>query len=247
MRKAFTASAVAIASALALAAPATAFAAGSASAPPNNSASPTDSASPSGSASPNSASPTDSASPSGSPTPTPATPSVALSSDTGRPGDKITVTIRQSGHKGTAYVVSKAFGGRVNLAPDAKTTGVWHGTATVANYPRDYFGVQAFVDGKLFDTVKFTVGEPKDDHKDGHKDDQHGKGDHDGTPPPGPHHDTTTPRHHTTPKGGVNTGVAPAPEDHTATNSALALGITGLGATALGGAGLLSRRGRKQD
>ncbi|CAM5451362.1 hypothetical protein ABZ829_13315 [Streptomyces xanthochromogenes] len=233
MRKAFTASAVAVAAALALAAPATAFAAGSAS------ASPTDAASSPGS----SVSPSSSASPSGSATPTPSAPSVTLSSDTGRPGDKITVTIRQSGHKGTAHVVSKAFGGRVNLTPDPKATGVWHGTATVANYPRDYFGVQAFVDGKLFDTVKFTVGEPKDDHKDDH----HGKGDHDKTPPPGPHHDTTPPHHHTTPKGSVNTGMAPVPEDHAATNSALALGITGIGATALGGAGLLNRRGRKQD
>ncbi|MFJ4476148.1 hypothetical protein [Streptomyces xanthochromogenes] len=223
MRKAFTASAVAVAAALALAAPATAFAAGSAS------ASPTDAASSPGS----SVSPSSSAPPSGSATPTPSAPSVTLSSDTGRPGDKITVTIRQSGHKGTAHVVSKAFGGRVNLTPDPKATGVWHGTATVANYPRDYFGVQAFVDGKLFDTVKFTVGEPKDDHKDDH----HGKGDH----------DTTPPHHHATPKGSVNTGMAPVPEDHAATNSALALGITGIGATALGGAGLLNRRGRKQD
>ncbi|MFJ8310870.1 MULTISPECIES: hypothetical protein [unclassified Streptomyces] len=222
MRKALAASAVAAAAALALAAPAAAFASDGSSATPTNSASPSASA---------------------KPTPTASTPSVTLSADNGRPGDKISVTIKDSGRKGTAHVVSKAFGGRVDLTPDAKTAGVWHGTATVADYPRDYFGVQAFVNGKLFDTVKFTVGEPKDDHG---KDDSKGHGKKP-SPKPSPDRSKEPVGRYPAPKGGVDTGMAPVAEDHTAANSALALGITAIGASALGGARLLDRRGRNQD
>ncbi len=133
-------------------------------------------------------------------TPKPGSDSLALSTDFGRPGDKVTVTVR-TGEK-SAAVKSQAFtGGQVELKSDGK--GTWTGTATVAKDVRTgYYGVQAFAGGKQFDTVKFST-------------------EAGGTPdvkpqptqpvnPPHPRPQPLRPSEHKKPKGSVNTGEAPA-------------------------------------
>lgn len=123
--------------------------------------------------------------------PTPAAPSVSLSTDFGRPGDKVVVTIKTD--EKNAFVTSDAFGGQVNLKSDGH--GTWTGTAVVAkDVKTGYYGVQAFAGGKQFDTVKFST-EAKG-------------GSPDVTPQPKPQ--PLKPSDHKKPKGSVNTGEAPA-------------------------------------
>ncbi|MFD3326247.1 hypothetical protein [Streptomyces sp. NPDC058701] len=123
-----------------------------------------------------------------SPEPTPRPSALNLSTDFGRPGDKVVVTVRTS--EQNAFVKSDAFGGRVNLESDGK--GTFTGTATVAKgVTSGYYGVHAFAGGKEFDVVKFST-----EAKAG----------------PAPRHDVKPldPSLHRTPKGSVNTGQAPA-------------------------------------
>ncbi|WP_405447959.1 hypothetical protein [Streptomyces erythrochromogenes] len=183
MRKALTIPAIALAATMALGTTATAFAAttstSAATAPP--------------------------ASPTAAPTPQPGKNSLGLSTDFGRPGDKVVVTVR-TGEK-TASVTSQAFtGGRVDLKSDGK--GTWTGTATVAkDVKTGSYGVQAFADGKQFDTVKFSTeagGTP--DVKPTPTPTPKPKP----TKPPQPHPQPLKPSEHKKPKGSVNTGEAPA-------------------------------------
>ncbi|WP_185910912.1 hypothetical protein [Streptomyces sp. WAC07149] len=127
--------------------------------------------------------------------PTPASSGLRLSTDFGRPGDKVTVTVKTTAKDvKDAYVKSAAFaGGRVDLKNDGH--GTFTGTATVAKDARTgYYGVDAFAGGKKFDTVKFSV---------------EAKANPDVKPAPlkpAP----LKPSEHKTPKGSVNTGQAPA-------------------------------------
>ncbi|MEV6956241.1 hypothetical protein [Streptomyces sp. NPDC051183] len=119
-----------------------------------------------------------------SPKPTPQASSVNLSTDHGRPGDKVVVTIKTS--EKNAFVKSDAFGGQVNLKSDGK--GTFTGTAIVSkDVKTGYYGVQAFAGGKQFDTVKFST------EATGTK----------------PDVKPLKPSEHKTPKGSVNTGQAP--------------------------------------
>ncbi|MFJ3880452.1 hypothetical protein ACIPW5_23705 [Streptomyces sp. NPDC090077] len=120
--------------------------------------------------------------------PTPTSSTLRLSTDFGRPGDKVTVTVKTTAKD--AYVKSDAFaGGKVDLKSDGH--GTFTGTATVAkNTKTGYYGVDAFAGGKKFDTVKFSV---------------EAKGNPDVKPVT-----PLKPSEHKTPKGSVNTGQAPA-------------------------------------
>ncbi|CAM5484797.1 hypothetical protein SAVIM338S_03346 [Streptomyces avidinii] len=123
--------------------------------------------------------------------PAPATSTLSLSKDSGKPGDKIQVTIKTAPNEKSAFVKSDAFGGQVNLKNDGK--GVWTGTAVVAKDVKSgYYGVDAFAGGKKFDTVKFST-------------DATGTV----TPTPKPKPTPVDPKDHKTPKGSVNTGQAP--------------------------------------
>lgn len=125
----------------------------------------------------------------GKPAPTPTTSTLSLSKDSGKPGDKIQVTIKTAPNEKSAFIKSDAFGGQVNLKNDGK--GIWTGTAVVAKDVKSgYYGVDAFAGGKKFDTVKFST---------------------DATGPvnPKPKPAPVDPSHHKTPKGSVNTGQAP--------------------------------------
>ncbi|MFD3871635.1 hypothetical protein [Streptomyces sp. NPDC058623] len=129
------------------------------------------------------------------PKPTPAPSTLRLSQDFGRPGDRITVTVRTTAKD--AAIKSAAFtGGQVNLKSDGK--GTFTGTATVAPDVRTgYYGVDAYAGGKKFDTVKFsTEGRATPDVKPVKPD----------VKPVQP----LRPSEHRTPKGSVNTGQAPA-------------------------------------
>ncbi|MFE7097324.1 hypothetical protein [Streptomyces erythrochromogenes] len=189
MRKALTIPAIALTAAMALGTTATAFAA----------TTPADTASPT--------SATSAASPTAPPAPQPGKNSLGLSTDFGRPGDKVVVTVRTDDK--SASVTSQAFtGGRVDLKSDGK--GTWTGTATVTeDVKTGYYGVQAFAGGKQFDTVKFST-------------EAGGTPDVKPTPtptpkptpqptkPPQPHPRPLQPSEHKKPKGSVNTGEAPA-------------------------------------
>ncbi|WP_405424577.1 hypothetical protein [Streptomyces erythrochromogenes] len=189
MRKALTIPAIALAAAMALGTTATAFAA---TTPTTTTTTPADTAPP--------------ASPTAAPTPQPGKNSLGLSTDFGRPGDTVVVTVR-TGEK-SASVTSRAFtGGRVDLKSDGK--GTWTGTATVAkDVKTGYYGVQAFAGAKQFDTVKFSTeagGTPdvKPTPKPTPKPTEP-------TKPPQPHPQPLKPSEHKKPKGSVNTGEAPA-------------------------------------
>ncbi|MGW6704362.1 hypothetical protein ACWGDE_05660 [Streptomyces sp. NPDC054956] len=123
----------------------------------------------------------------GKPAPTPTTSTLSLSKDSGKPGDRIQVTIKTAPNEKSAFVKSDAFGGQVNLKNDGK--GIWTGTAVVSkNVKTGYYGVEAFAGGKKFDTVKFSTDATNNP-----------------TPKPAP----LDPSKHKTPKGSVNTGQAP--------------------------------------
>lgn len=124
--------------------------------------------------------------------PAPTESGLKLSTDFGRPGDKVTVTIR-TGEK-NAFVKSGAFtGGQVDLKSDGH--GTFTGTATVAKDVKSgYYGVDAFAGGKKFDTVKFST--------EGASTPAHTNHDRDVKP--------LNPGEHRTPRGSVNTGQAPA-------------------------------------
>ncbi|WP_411101514.1 hypothetical protein [Streptomyces sp. cmx-4-9] len=134
------------------------------------------------------------------PTPTPQAPALSLSTDFGRPGDKVAVTVKATGK--SAFVRSDAFGGQVDLRNDGK--GTWTGTATVAKDVKSgYYGVKAYADGKQFDTVRFsTEATPAKDAKPQQD------------PSVKPHVDPSVkplkPSEHKKPLGPVNTGRAPA-------------------------------------
>ncbi|MFC7306353.1 hypothetical protein ACFQVC_19275 [Streptomyces monticola] len=249
-------------------------------------------------------------------TPSPAPQaSLSLSADSGKPGDKVGITIKAGDLKGDAYVTSDAFGGKVALKQD-RADGTWHGQATVSKDTKlGYYGVTGYVGSTKVDTVKFTVTEggttpvvgrssisvsPGEGHagdlvklavkapsanptgtvtvdskaftgqarltlgKDGvwkgtarvgnvrpntYKVRSGtgaetsfkvlGGGGHDSD-----HHGVTPvkPGDHKIPKGSVNTGMAPVGDAQENTNAALAIGLGGLGASAVAGAGLLRRR-----
>ncbi|ROQ97391.1 hypothetical protein EDE04_3889 [Streptomyces sp. 2132.2] len=119
--------------------------------------------------------------------------SLKLSKDSGRPGDKIGVTVKTAADVKSAYVSSDAFGGRVDLSGDGH--GTWTGTAVVAKGVKTgYYGVHAFAGGKEFDTVKFST---------------EAGGGGGGTPDVKPV-TPLKPDEHKKPKGSVNTGQAPA-------------------------------------
>ncbi|MFJ6798177.1 hypothetical protein [Streptomyces sp. NPDC091268] len=125
------------------------------------------------------------AKPAPTPTPAPGDATVNLSTDFGRPGDRVVVTVKTSAKD--AWVTSDAFGGRVDLKNDGK--GAFTGTAIVAkDVKTGYYGVWAFAGGKQFDTVRFST---------------EGKSAPAVTPKP------LKPSEHKTPKGSVNTGEAP--------------------------------------
>ncbi|MFE2171440.1 hypothetical protein ACFXB3_41235 [Streptomyces sp. NPDC059447] len=129
----------------------------------------------------------------GKPTPAPST--LSLSTDHGRPGDKVTVTVKTGAN--SAFVTSDAFtGGRITLKSDGH--GTWTGTAVVAkDVKTGSYGVEAYAGGKKFDTVKFATegGSTPDVNP---------------QPKPQPTPQPLKPSEHRTPKGSVNTGEAPA-------------------------------------
>ncbi|WP_327306101.1 hypothetical protein OG730_23585 [Streptomyces sp. NBC_01298] len=123
------------------------------------------------------------------PPPTPTTSTVSLSKDSGKPGERIQVTIKTAPNEKSAFIKSDAFGGQVNLKSNGK--GTWTGTAVVAKDVKSgYYGVEAYAGGKKFDTVKFST-------------------DATGPVTPKPKPTPVDPSHHKTPKGSVNTGQAP--------------------------------------
>ena len=92
----------------------------------------------------------------GKPKPDPSKASMSLSTDGGKVGDKVGITIKSGDLKGNAYVESDAFGGKVNLVQDKTAAGTWHGTATVASNVKDgYYSVKGYVGSTLVDTAKF--------------------------------------------------------------------------------------------
>ncbi|MFJ7156196.1 hypothetical protein ACIQUQ_14770 [Streptomyces sp. NPDC101118] len=195
MRKALTVPAIALAASLALAAPVAAYAAGPTAGTGGSTpapATPTTATATATAAGTGTATPkvTPTATTPATPTPAPATSTVSLSKDSGAPGEKIAVTVRTTVKDADAHVSSKAFGGRVPVKDDGH--GVWTGTAVVAKDVKlGYYGVDAFAGGKKFDTVKFTATEGR-----------HGGDSKPVTP--------LKPAQHKKPKGGVNTGLAPA-------------------------------------
>ncbi|SDL16254.1 hypothetical protein [Streptomyces indicus] len=92
------------------------------------------------------------------PKPDPAKASMSLSTDGGKVGDKVGITIKSGDLKGDAYVQSDVFGGKVKLARDKSAEGTWHGTATVSQDAKTgYYGVKGYVGSTLVDTAKFGV------------------------------------------------------------------------------------------
>ncbi|MEV7726561.1 hypothetical protein AB0P15_17680 [Streptomyces sp. NPDC087917] len=131
-----------------------------------------------------------------SPKPTPAPSTVQLSTDFGRAGDKVVVTVKTSAKD--ASVKSLAFaGGQVNLKSDGE--GAFTGTATVAQDVKSgYYGVDAYAGGKKFDTVKFSTEGKSTPDKKTHV-----------NPHVNPDVKPLKPSDHKTPRGSVNTGQAP--------------------------------------
>ncbi|WP_415952277.1 hypothetical protein [Streptomyces sp. KLOTTS4A1] len=100
----------------------------------------------------------DSPKPEPTPTPDPAQPSLSLSTDGGKAGDKVAVTVDDAGSDSVATVRSGAFGGTVKMERDPQHEGTWHGTATIADRAESgYYRVDALLDGKVVDSAKFGV------------------------------------------------------------------------------------------
>ncbi|GAA1351416.1 hypothetical protein [Streptomyces beijiangensis] len=156
------------------------------------------------------------------PKPTPAKASMSLSTDGGKPGDKVGVTIKSS--TGTnASVQSDAFGGKVVLQKSGENT--WHGTATVSkNTKSGYYRVDGYVGKTRIDSAKFGVANDVAHHTD-----------HNKVAP-------LNPTHHKTPRGSVNTGQAPAASSHDGINTGMIAGASALGIAALAGSVALRRR-----
>ncbi|CAM5473428.1 hypothetical protein GCM10010329_30780 [Streptomyces spiroverticillatus] len=172
------------------------------------------------------------------PAPTPREASLSLSTDGAGPGDKVQVTIDSGDLKGAARVESGAFGGTVNLTPDADST-TWHGTATVAASAKPgYDRVDGFVGDQKIDSVKFGIADTT----------QH-------RTTPNKHH-TVAPVHHrrtvtplradgrTVPRGAVNAGASTAPGS--GVDTGLIAGAAGVSAAVLLGGTVLWRRRRTQ-
>ncbi|MEV0093388.1 hypothetical protein [Streptomyces sp. NPDC050738] len=157
------------------------------------------------------------------PKPTPAQASMSLSTDGGKPGDKIGVTIKGGKDSGTsASVRSDAFGGKVALQKGADHA--WHGTATVSkNTKSGYYRVDGYLGSTRIDSAKFGVAN-----------DAVKKSDKKVAP--------LNSAHHKTPRGSVNTGQAPAASSHDGVGTGMIAGSAALGVAALAGAAVLRRR-----
>ncbi|MFD3517607.1 hypothetical protein [Streptomyces sp. NPDC058657] len=163
------------------------------------------------------------------PTPTPppspvGTPTFTMSTDGGKPGDKVGLKIKGTGElKDGVYVQSDAFGGKVTLSPVRGVNGAWHGTATVAkNTKAGYYAVTGYAGDQKVDTLKFGVA----------------AGD------AGVHNNTVKPLHpneHRIPRGSVQTGTAPAAHDSGA-DIALVGGLGALGVASVAVVTVIRRR-----
>ncbi|MFJ6695359.1 hypothetical protein ACIQM4_04710 [Streptomyces sp. NPDC091272] len=92
------------------------------------------------------------------PVPAPSQASMSLSTDGGKPGDKVAVTIKSGNLKGNATVRSAAFTSTVKLERDPQHEGTWHGQATVSgNTKTGYYAVSGYVGNTKIDTAKFGV------------------------------------------------------------------------------------------
>ncbi|MGW5401046.1 hypothetical protein [Streptomyces sp. NPDC003952] len=165
--------------------------------------------------------------PTPTPTPDPSKPSMSLSTDGGKPGDKVDITIKSGNLKGSAVVKSDAFTTTVNLVQDTAAAGTWRGRAFISGDTKaGYYVVDGFVGNTKIDSVKFGVaaGSAGDHHK--------------VTPLP--------PDQHKIPKGSVQTGAAPVGVD-AGFNTGLIGGATALGTAALAGTIALRRRHNNSD
>ncbi|MDT7846004.1 hypothetical protein [Streptomyces justiciae] len=148
---------------------------------------------------------------------------ILLGKSSGRAGDKVAVTLDAPsiGPHNKLDVRSAAFGGRVHLTQGKD--GKWHGTATVAKVRNGSYDVTS----PIARTVHFKViGSGSKPH--GH-----------GSVQP------LAPGDHKTPKGSVDTGMAPAAASATTSHAGAAgllLGTGVLGAASLAGAFGLRRR-----
>ncbi|MFE0104925.1 hypothetical protein [Streptomyces sp. NPDC059009] len=167
------------------------------------------------------------------PTPQPGKATFSMSTDGGRPGDHVGLDIKGTGElkPGAVYVKSDAFdGGKVVLKPVRGVNGAWHGTATVSkNTKAGYYGVTGYADGQKVDTLKFGVAAGSAGTNTSH-------GTHNNAVKP------VAPGQYKTPKGSVQTGMAPVADSHEAGNIAGIALASGLGVTALAGADVLRRR-----
>ncbi|MEU8890839.1 hypothetical protein [Streptomyces sp. NPDC048442] len=103
--------------------------------------------------------------PTPTPTPDPQQASMTLSTDGGKPGDRVQVTIDKGDLKGSAHIESGAFGGSVNLTPEPGTSS-WHGTATIsANTKPGYYRVDGYVGTQKIDSAKFGVADTVTSHQ----------------------------------------------------------------------------------
>ncbi|MDG4865691.1 hypothetical protein P8605_46835 [Streptomyces sp. T-3] len=151
-------------------------------------------------------------------TPTPPKPgqsSLSLTPGSGKSGDKINLTLTGSGNPQSSYSAnSAAFGGNVKLT--LGKDGKWHGTATVANVKLGAYKVTANSGATAtFNVTGKTVNPVK----------------------------PVNPSDHKTPKGSVNTGMAPAADSSSnAGDIALGAGVAALGAAGLTSMAVLRRR-----
>ncbi|WP_433543876.1 hypothetical protein ACQPZG_01250 (plasmid) [Streptomyces sp. CA-294286] len=182
------------------------------------------------------------------PVPVPAHASMTLSTDGGKPGDKVAVTIESGNLKGNATVKSRAFTGQVNLERDPLHEGTWHGRATVSDHTRSgYYAVDGYVGTTKIDTAKFGVaaGSAAADNRRHTTTDnrRHTAADsrrHTAAHTRSDQVKPVQPHQYKVPEGSVRTGMAPAASAD-GINTGLVAG-TALGATALIGAFALRRR-----
>ncbi|MFI0977396.1 hypothetical protein ACH4SP_10250 [Streptomyces sp. NPDC021093] len=167
------------------------------------------------------------------PTPVPQQASLALSTDGGKPGDRVQVTIDGGDLKGSARIESGAFGGSVNLTPEEGTSS-WHGTATVSAHTKPgYYRVDGYVGNQKVDSVKFGIADAVINNPHHHKQ---------------PHRHLNT--HHNVapvnvesrkiPKGAVNAGASDTTSSTSSAASAASSAGTGLDTGLIAGAAGLS-------